>query len=547
MQASQTQPPAPVAIATANPREERAPREGYWAVAILAAALAPTLAAIWAVPWFVPQDSPAHVYNAQILAWSFDPNSPFRDFFAVKWQPIPNWAGPLTLAGLVAVVPAWVADRIMSSLTLVYFAISVFWLRWRVAGTRGLRVAAFWATLLAMNMAWIFGFASFMLGACLFPITLGLWWPARHYLSALRLIVLALLLALGYFCHLVSLGLTIAGLFVLSVASPVPDEGESPWRQRLARIARTCTSFLPVVLLGLYYVSVATQRAPMRPQWENLGDLWSPRAWLARLEWVDPISLAIRDGIPGTDRSGAAFVVFAPVVWLTIAIGFWCFGAISTRFLALKNDDKWCWLLLAILLIGGGVVGPDSLGEAHGNYLPQRVILLGLVALVPVFDTDTSRKWGRGCAAALVAAVALQSAIIWDYAAYSDRTAGQMIRVRDLIGTRQRIAALLVSTKSRFRSNPLLHAVDWLGVDSGNIVWNNYETLHYYFPVQFRTGHRPAVSQRPGVGLASGGSRRVDRAVQRLGENPRATRRIDRCFGRLEERAGTRRDHRPMV
>ena len=24
-----------------------------------------------------------------------------------------------------------------------------------------------------MNMAWLFGFASFMLGACLFPITLG--------------------------------------------------------------------------------------------------------------------------------------------------------------------------------------------------------------------------------------------------------------------------------------------------------------------------------------------------------------------------------------
>jgi hypothetical protein len=488
VQAATTQPPEPVAVPAAGQQADRAEHAGFWAVATLAGALAPALAAIWAVPWFVPQDAPAHVYNAHILAWSFDPASPFRDFFLVKWQPIPNWAGPLTLAGLVAVLPAWVADRIMTSLTLACFAASVFWLRWRVAGTHGLRAAAFFATLLAMNMAWIYGFASFMLGACLFPITLGLWWPARHHLSTLRLIALAVLLTLGYFCHLVSLGLTIGGLFVLSVVTPVRNQGESGRWQRLSRIARTCTTFLPVVLLGLYYVSIATQRAPMRPQWENLGDLGSPRAWLARLKWVDPISLAIRDGIPGTERSGPAFVVFAPAVWLAVAIGFWCFGMIFGRLRAQKNDHTWCWLLLAILLLVAGVAGPDSLGQEHGNYLPQRVILLGLVALVPVFDIDTSRDWGRGCVAALVAAVALQSAVVWDYAFYSDRTVGQMIRARNTIGTGQRIAALLVSTRSRFRSNPLLHGVDWLGVDSGNIVWNDYETLHYYFPVQFRPG-----------------------------------------------------------
>ncbi|HEX4071475.1 MAG TPA: hypothetical protein VHX68_09905, partial [Planctomycetaceae bacterium] len=321
-----------------------------------------------------------------------------------------------------------------------------------------------------------------------FPITLGIWWPARHRLTALRLIVLALLLTLGYFFHLVSLGLTIGGLFVLSVASPVRNEGAHAWHRRLSRTAQTCVTFFPVVLLGLYYLSIATQRAPMRPQWENLGDVGSPTAWLARLKWADPISLAIRDGIPGTDRSSLAFIVFAPVVWLAVAIGFWCFGMVSARFSVLTNHNKACWLLLAFVLLCGGIAGPDSLGEAHGNYLPQRVVLLGLVALVPAFDIDPARWWGRGCAAALVAAVALQSAVVWDYAVYCDRTAGQMIRARNAIGTGQRIAALLISTHSRFRSNPLLHAVDWLGVDSGNIVWNNYETLHYYFPVQFRTG-----------------------------------------------------------
>ena len=45
-----------------------------------------------------------------------------------------------------------------------------------------------------------------------------------------------------------------------------------------------------------------------------------------------------------------------------------------------------------------------------------------------------------------------------------------------------------MKSRGRFRTNPLLHAENWLGVDTGNIIWNNYETLHYYFPVQFRPG-----------------------------------------------------------
>jgi hypothetical protein len=485
--ASRVYPPEQVEAGARAPAIGRSSRGGRWGVAILLGALTPPLAAVWAAPWFVPQDAPAHVYNAQILLWSFDPASPFRDVYTVHWQPIPNWAGPLALAGLNTILPAWIADRIMTSLTLVTFAASVFWLRWRVAGGRGLGLAALMATLLATNIAWLFGFTSFMLGACLFPITLGLWWPARDRLSVRRLALLALVLTLGYFCHLVSLGLTIGGLLVLSVASPVRDVGPSPWRRGFSRLVRTCMTLIPVGFLGLFYVSIASQRSPMRPQWPNLSDPFSPSAWIVRLKWADPISLAIRDGLPFTEHGGSAFILFAPVIWLGIAVLIWGCETIWARFRTLspKYDDRLGWFLLAGILVVGGVIGPDSLGEAHGDYLPQRIVLMGLVALVPIFDIEHARWWGRGCVAALVVAVALQSVIVWDYALFSDRTAGQLIRAGETIGHNQRIVTLLISTRSRFRSNPLLHADNWLGVDTGNVIWNNYETLHYYFPVHF--------------------------------------------------------------
>jgi hypothetical protein len=459
---------------------------------VLFVALAPALGAVWLVPWFVTQDGPAHVYNARILVDSvgahgtFGLTSPWRGVYTVRWQPIPNWSGPIALAALVANLPAWVADRIMTSLTLVGFAAAIFWLRWRVAGARGPRVAALLATLLAMNMAWLFGFASFMLGACLFPVTLGVWWSGRDRLTVGRLVSLAALLALGYFCHLVSLGLTVLSLIVLAVAAPLPEGNGSRLRHRLSRLALTSASFLPLFALAGLYFRIAQRGGPMKPVWENLTDPLSSSAWVKRVEWVDPLSLVIRDGLPWSDRFGPQYVVFAPVIWLTGALVCWWLGRISGGASSTVRARKEGWLALAALLIVGGVIGPDSLGASHGQFLPQRVVLLGLVALVPIFDVDLARWPGRVATAALLTAVTLQSMIIWDYARYSDRTAGQLIRARDAIGSRQRIVTLLVSTKSRFRANPLLHAEDWLGVDTGNVVWNNYETVYYYFPVQFR-------------------------------------------------------------
>src|SRR4029077_16492416 len=148
--------------------------------------------------------------------------------------------------------------------------------------------------------------------------------------------------------------------------------------RRLTCLARTCLTFIPVVVLGLCYLWIATQRAPMRPLWENLSDPWSPRAWMARLEWADPISLAIRDGLPFTDRDGPQFVLLAPEIWFAMAFIFWFRGRIAAGFLVQAGGRRRGWFLLAAILIVGGIVGPDSLGEGSGDYLPPRLVLFVL-------------------------------------------------------------------------------------------------------------------------------------------------------------------------
>ena len=144
------------------------------------------------------------------------------------------------------------------------------------------------------------------------------------------------------------------------------------------------------------------------------------------------------------------------------------------------------WWVLAGLLVAGGIAGPDTLGAEHGDYLQQRIVLLGLAAVIPVLGLESRGRLGRACVLASVVALAVQSAIVWDYARTSERTAGTLSRASRFIGEHKRIGTLLTDIRTPFRANPLLHADCSLGIGTGNIVWANYETRYYYFPIQVR-------------------------------------------------------------
>ena len=394
---------------------------------LLLFALAPALAALASTPWFVTQDGPAHLYNAEVLARSFDADSPFASFYRVRWEPLPNWAGHLALMILHAIVPARGANLALDALTLAGFSASVLWLRWRVAGARGLGVAALLSALLGLNVAWLLGFTSFLLGACLFPITLGVWWAGRDRLGWGRVSALAAMLVMGYFGHLVSLGLTVVGLAVLATLTPCREGGRQAWASRLGR---TASSMVPLIPLGLLYLNLSRRGGPMRPEWGNLADPLSPRAWATQVGWADPISIAAKRMMPFGDTPTRAAAVLAPVAWLLIALVLSIVATLRAHARSSARDasERRGWTALATLLILGGMAGPDTLGAGHGNYLPQRIVLLGLVALVPALDLDPGRRAIRGSALALVVALTVQSALVWDYAITSERTAGAFWR-----------------------------------------------------------------------------------------------------------------------
>ncbi|AMV36559.1 hypothetical protein [Planctomyces sp. SH-PL62] len=464
-------------------------------LAVVAMMLAPALAAIWSIPWFLTQDGPAHLYNAAIIIDSLRGCPVFGDYYVVRWEPLPNWGGHLTLTALLATFPPRTADRLMTTLTLLAVAFAAVWLRGKVAGGRPSVSARALAALSAMSFSWLMGFASFQLGACLFAVTLGVWWPGRDALRPGRMAALAALLTVGYFCHLVSLGLTVFALGFLAIAAPA-DCGERSWRDRIVRLG-LCLS--PLVVLGFVYLGLSRRGGAMVPRMPRPDEFLSIAGWMGRLGWVDPVSLKIKTMLPFTDRSAGAYLAFAPIVWL--AAGGLVLGLSALR--ASQDEDRpagagagvgvrRAWLGLSALLILAGIFGPDSMGPGHGDYLPQRVALLGLIAAIPAIGPPSRSVVGGLGSAALVVALALQSLSVWDYGLATDRTAGRIARAAPMIGEGRRVGTLLGDVRTPFRVNAMLHADCWLGVDGGNIVWSNYETRHYYFPVHFRDDlHRP--------------------------------------------------------
>ena len=215
----------------------------------------------------------------------------FAGTYQVAWELLPNWAGHLLAsAGLLAGLPPKDRGSRLMTLTLAGFAASILWLRRRVTGNAG-ALAAGLAVFLALNVTWLLGFTSFLLGACLFPITLGVWWAGRENLRWRRVAGLVVLLVIGYFCHLVSLGLTVVGLGVLALLTPGTN-----WRTRLFRTAVACLSLVP---LGVIYLRKSQQGgscAGLESSSNPLATAW----WAKQLGWIDPITLASKTVVPLT-------------------------------------------------------------------------------------------------------------------------------------------------------------------------------------------------------------------------------------------------------
>jgi hypothetical protein len=439
------------------------------------------MTAIWCVPWFVSQDGPLHLYNAHIMIELLKSESPLQEIYTIRWTPLPYWGAHITLTALMSFLSDRIADKVMLTLTSIGFAGSILWLRWRVAGSEGMAIAAPLAVLISLNVLWLLGLYSFLLGSSLFIITLGVWWSGRESMGAKHALIIAGLLVVGYFTHLISLALTVIALIILALITP-----GAVW---LRRAAWTAASLLPILPLAAIYKGMMQSNGEVRASWGGITNFFSPWQWLNYSSGVDFLSLrAERYNFPFVEGHSKWFVLVSPYVWGIVALVILETVTIFTRSSASDSSAqaRRVWIILPLILIMGAYLAPDSFGDAHGGILRERLLLLGIAALVAGLKINTNRSSVKLAGAALMLAAVMQIGFVWEYGLSSNKIVSDFMRAKPHVGTGQRVELLRVNVVSRFRANPIHNLSNMLGIGTGNIVWNNYGPSLYYFPIKFK-------------------------------------------------------------
>ena len=173
------------------------------------------LAPVWIFRFFPSQDGPSHLYNARLLTEMLEPaNFQVRLFFEYSAALHPNLLAHVLLAALQLVVSPLVAEKLLLSLIVALFPLSLAYLLDSIR--RGHVVFALLGFLYVYNGLLHKGFYGFNLGMALGFFTVGFWWRHRTSMTLADVGVLNVLLGITYVAHYATFGMA---LFVISSAA----------------------------------------------------------------------------------------------------------------------------------------------------------------------------------------------------------------------------------------------------------------------------------------------------------------------------------------
>ena len=161
-------------------RQISAPK--YAIIALLVIHLLP----IWVFRYFPSQDGASHVYNAYILNEYHNPAMyKTRECFQSNLTLFPNWFSHVFMAGLMFVVPALVAEKILLSLCIGLAPLSLFYCLRSIDRER--YILGFLGFLFGYNYLLHMGFYNYALSFSVFFFALGYWWKRRDSMSSARI------------------------------------------------------------------------------------------------------------------------------------------------------------------------------------------------------------------------------------------------------------------------------------------------------------------------------------------------------------------------
>jgi len=455
------------------PQRSRFPGEPF----LFALLLALHLALLWTFPFIPTQDGPGHQALAFILRQYDRPDAGLlHQYYLPNREALPNWFVFFLMSRVLAFVSVPLAEKILLTAYVLLLPLAVrYALRSLAPRAAFLSVLAFPFT---YNFLFQMGFFNFCFSLAAFFFTLGFWLRSAERMTLPRIAGLALLVLWVYFCHPVTLVMTVAALLALAAWRMLLDLRVAPeprfqMKSLLAaarrRLLAPIVASLPALALMASFVGRRTgapvAMLPLTVKAKHLAGLYS----LASLNRWTVLLAAL------------AALLFYAVALLCL----WARG----RRPPMTADGL---LLVAILSAAIYFAAPSDV--AGGGFINHRLNLFPFLALILWFGTFEHPPWRRRSIQIAAAGIALGflGAFAWTYARVDAELSGIVAAGEHVEPDRTLLFLSYAHWGLQpdgqplvFRASPFLHADGYIAARKRLVDLSLYEASEDYFPIYF--------------------------------------------------------------
>jgi hypothetical protein len=237
-------------------------------------------------------------------------------------------------------------------------------------------------------------------------------------------------------------------------------------------------ALVPVVPFFVLYQMTAVNAGESAPGWDILNGPLSLGSVALHLRNADPFLIMGRRMVPFVDGTYAIAALSSPILWIGVLI-------LLPSVIAAWRGVKTAYLVPFAAMLLLGMIAPDSLGA--GAFVRQRLLLCAFVLLIPLVIEMKGRVTRRVVGGVLAAVFVFQVAALWEFAIKGDHDAANFLAAGAAVESGQTIGSIMIfEDPVRFNAYPLVQLVNVLGIRRDVVVWNNYETSYFFFPVNVK-------------------------------------------------------------
>ncbi len=429
---------------------------------------------VWTLPFLPTQDGPGHQAVASVLRHYGDPDAGLlREYYELNREAVPNWLIFFLLGPGLRFLSVALAEKVLLSLYVLLLPLSV-----RFA-LRSVDRRAAWLSLLIFpflyNFMFNMGFFNFCFSLAAFFFAVGYYLRRPEEMGLARTGGLALLVLLVYFCHPVTLVVTVAALLTLAGWRAFLDRrrGLRPSARRW--LLAPVLACLPALFLMASFVGARTgARVAALTLWAKLKHLAGLYSLASMTRWTIPLAALV------------ALLFFA----LTLV----CLRLRGHR--PLQPADG--LFAVAAVLLAIYLAAPNDL--SGGGFITHRLNLFPFLALLLWFATfQLPEAWKKAfLSAAAVLAFAFLGAFAPVYAAL-DEGLEEIAAAGNLIAPGHTFLFLSYAHWGEgfdgkplsFRTEPFVHAGSYIAARRRLVDLSLYEANEDYFPIYYRPQRNP--------------------------------------------------------